>query len=97
MPPGIDSTDNVETRLGTFKFFDGFPDKATDEKNFDNLDFQRAAQAYLLAIPAVSQAMHRNACRTRGPISRTTPILEQLVDSQTVGLTFNDSIVYNWD
>jgi hypothetical protein len=45
----------VETRLGTLNFFDGFPDKPTAEKLFDNLDFQRAVQAYLLAIPAASQ------------------------------------------
>ena len=52
MPPGIASPDKVETRLGTLNFFDGFPDKATVEKLYDNLDFQRAVQAYLLAMPA---------------------------------------------
>ena len=53
-PPGVYSPDKVETRLGTLNFVDGFPDKASAEKLFDNLDFQRAVQAYLLAIPAVS-------------------------------------------
>ena len=52
MPPGIASPDKVETRLGTLNFFDGFPDKASVEKLYDNLDFQRAVQAYLLAMPA---------------------------------------------
>jgi hypothetical protein len=37
--------------LGTLKFFEGFPDDATVEKLYDNLDFQHAVQAYLLAIP----------------------------------------------
>ena len=64
MAPGIASPDKVETRLGTLNFFDGFPDKATAEKLFDNLDFQRAVQAYLLAIPAASQVADRNACLT---------------------------------
>ena len=41
-PPGIASPDTVETRLGTLQFFDGFPDKPTIEKLYDNLDFQRA-------------------------------------------------------
>ena len=67
--PGVDSPDKVETRLGTLKFFDGFPDKATAEKLLDNLDFQRAVQAYLLAIPAVSQVADRNACLTLGPVN----------------------------
>ncbi len=50
MPPGIACPDKVETRLGTLNFFDGFPDKASVEKLYDNLDFQRAVQAYLLAL-----------------------------------------------
>src|SRR5438552_14831929 len=69
LPPGIASPDTVETRLGTLKFFDGFPDKPTVEKLYDNLDFQRAVQAYLLAIPAVSQAANRNAIRELGPVN----------------------------
>ena len=96
MPPGVASPDKVETRLGTLNFFDGFPDKASAEKLLDNLDFQRAVQAYLLAIPAVSQVADRNASRTLGPINRTIPVWEQLVDSRTIGLTFNDNTVYSW-
>ena len=42
MPPGIASPDKVETRIGTLHFYDGFPEKATADKLFDNLDFQRA-------------------------------------------------------
>jgi hypothetical protein len=96
LPPGIASPDKVETRLGTLKFFDGFPDKDTVEKLYDNLDFQRAVQAYLLAIPAVNQVADRNACLTLGPVNKTVPIWEQLVDSKTIGLTFNDNTVYSW-
>ena len=51
MPPGVASPDKVETLFGTLNFFDGFPDKASAEKLYDNLDFQRAVQAYLLALP----------------------------------------------
>jgi hypothetical protein len=96
MPPGVASPDKVETRLGTLNFFDGFPDKASAEKLFDNLDFQRAVQAYLLALPPVNQAANRNAVRVLGPANQTIPIWEQLVDSRTVGLTFNDNTVYSW-
>jgi hypothetical protein len=45
VPPGIAMPDTVKTRLGTLKFFDGFPDKASVDKLYDNLDFQRAVQA----------------------------------------------------
>ena len=64
MPPGVASPDQVETRLGTLNFFDGFPDKASAAKLLDNLDFQRAVQAYLLALPAVNQAANRDAILT---------------------------------
>jgi hypothetical protein len=96
LAPGVNVPDKVETRLGTLKFFDGFPEKETAEKLWDNLDFQRAVQAYLLAIPAVSQVADRNASLTLGPANKTIPIWEQLVDSRTVGLTFNDNTVYTW-
>lgn len=96
MPPGVTSPNSVETRLGTLKFFDGFPDKASAEKLFENLDFQRAVQAYLMAIPAVSQATNRNAMRTLGPVNTVVPIFEQLMDSRSTFLTANDNTVYSW-
>jgi len=96
MPPGVASPDKVETRLGTLNFFDGFPDQASVEKLYDNLDFQRAVQAYLLAIPAVSQAANRNAIRELGPANTTVPIFEHLLDSRSTFLTANDNTVYSW-
>jgi hypothetical protein len=78
MPPGVASPDQVETRLGTLSFFDGFPHKASAAKLLDNLDFQRAVQVYLLALPAVSQAGDREAILTPGPANGTVSIREQL-------------------
>ena len=49
MPPDVAVPDKVETRLGTLGFDAGVPDAATAQKVFDNLDFQHAVQAYLLA------------------------------------------------
>ncbi len=95
-PPGVASPDAVETRLGTLRFFDGFPDKQTADKLWDNLDFQRAVQAYLMALPAVSQAANRNAIRTLGAINTVVPIFEKLLDSRSIFLTANDNTVYSW-
>ncbi len=96
IPPGIAMPDKVETRLGTLEFFDGFPNDATVERLYDNLDFQRAVQAYLLAIPAVNQAAMRKALLKWGPANTTMPIWEDLVFPNTVGLTFNTSTPYAW-
>ncbi len=96
IPPGIAIPEKVETRLGTLEFFDGFPSDKTVEILYDNLDFQRAVQAYLLAIPAVNQAAMRKALLQWGPANRTMPIWEDLVFPRTVGLTFNTSTPYCW-
>ncbi len=96
LPPGIASPDRMETRLGTLNFRDGFPDDATVEKLYDNLDFQRAAQAYLLALPAVSQAANRNAILELGPANTTVPIFEDRMDSKAIFLTANTETPYTW-
>jgi len=96
IPPGIAAPDKMETRLGTLTFFDGFPDDAIVQKLYDNLDFQRAVQAYLLAIPAVNQAAMRKALLKWGLANTTMPIWEDLVFPRTVGLTFNTSTPYAW-
>jgi hypothetical protein len=96
MPPGIAIPDRVETRLGTLNFFDGFPDKATVERIYENLDFQRAVQAYLLGIPAVSQATNRNEILKLGPANTTVPIFENRMDSKSIFLTPNTQTPYSW-
>jgi hypothetical protein len=95
IPPGIATRDQVETRLGTLKFFDGLPDKATAEKCFDNLDLQRGVQAYLAGLPAVSLEAMRRGFAGFGPANRTVLISETLLDSKSLFLTANDNTVYN--
>jgi hypothetical protein len=96
IPPGIASPDKVDTRLGTLKFFDGFPDKATVEKLYDNLDFQRAVQGYLLAIPPVSQFANRKGSLEWGPVNQTVPIFENMANAKTLLLTANNTTPYTW-
>ena len=44
----------TETRLGTLSFEQGFPTEETTRRVFDEMDYQRAVQAYLWAYPVVS-------------------------------------------
>src|SRR6201991_1565055 len=48
----------IQTRIGalefTHDFANGYPTDATVQKLYDERDFQRACQAYLWALPAVS-------------------------------------------
>src|SRR5208283_2325899 len=96
MPPGVAAPNTVETRLGTLRFFDGVPDQASTDILYDNLDYQRAVQAYLLALPVVNQAANRAGIVAIGPANMTVPIWEQMVDSRTIELTANDNTPYTW-
>ncbi len=96
MPPDVAVPDKVESRLGTLRFEGGVPDAATADKLFDNLDFQHAVQAYLLGLPPVNQLSNRQAILALGPVNKTVPIWEQMVDSRTVELTANDNTPYTW-
>ena len=55
----------IETRIGkldfTHGFAEGYPSKASVQKLYDELDFQRATQAYLWSLPIVSLAEMQRA------------------------------------
>ncbi|MBN8431671.1 DUF1254 domain-containing protein [Microbulbifer salipaludis] len=63
----------IETRIGklsfTHDFANGYPTDETKEKLFDEMDFQRATQAYIWAIPIVSFAQwqheHENVFKAK--------------------------------
>jgi hypothetical protein len=55
--------EKVDTRIGELNFESGYPSQATVEKLYDEMDFQRACQAYLWGIPAVGLAEWRLAHR----------------------------------
>ena len=94
--PGVAVPDKVDSSIGTLSLSYGYPDAATAQKIYDNLDQSRALQAYLLAIPIVNQAGMRDSIRQYGPDNRTDVIWENLVDSKTVELTANDNTIYSF-
>lgn len=94
IPASITTPDVVETSLGTFRFFDGFPDEATVQKVYDNLDFQRGVQAFLTALPAASMYATREGYRTFGPDNQTILISETFLDSRTLYLVANCETIY---
>jgi hypothetical protein len=96
IPASIPVPNQLETRFGTLNFFDGFPDKASTEKLYDNLDFQRATQSYLLALPIVSQWANRKGTLEWGPTNTTVTIFEQLLGPKAIFLTANDNTPYTW-
>lgn len=54
---------SIETRVGKLTFESGYPSEETVETLYNEMDFQRACQAYLWGIPAVGIAEWRLAHR----------------------------------
>lgn len=53
---GVVKNGTVETRIGKLTFENGYPSRESVEKLFDAMDFHRATQAYIWALPMVSMA-----------------------------------------
>ncbi|MGD8433742.1 MAG: DUF1254 domain-containing protein, partial [Syntrophobacterales bacterium] len=94
IPPGIATPDKLKTRLGTLNLIDGVPDKETARKVYDNLDFQRAVQAYLNSIQIASMAGMRKGILNFGPANTTVLLFENLMDSKALWLTPNTVSIY---
>lgn len=82
IPASITIPNRLDTRLGPLHFFDGFPDEETVRRLYDNLDFQRAVQAFLTAMPAASLAAMREGLQSIGVSNTTVAIFETLMDSR---------------
>src|SRR6202453_5252127 len=90
----ITTPDSVETRLGTLKFFDGFPDEPTVGLVMDNLDFSRGVQAFLSAMPGASLVGMRAGFKKLGATNGIILLFENLLDSKSLFLTGNTDSVY---
>lgn len=51
----------VETRIGSLEFINGYPSDKTVDKLYNELDFQRAVQAYIWGLPMVEIAEWQKA------------------------------------
>jgi hypothetical protein len=87
--------DSVKTRIGDLNFKQGFPTKETTRKVFDEMDFQRAVQAYLWAYPAVSfESIRIAANRDLGVDLNDMIIADNYADPKGLWLTANDTTIY---
>ena len=94
IPEGIETPDRLETSIGTLTSFDGVPDKETTQKVYDELDLQRATQAFLSTIQVASMVAMEHGIRSFGPPNTTAILFEELMDSRALWLTPNTVSVY---
>ncbi|MEZ5276115.1 MAG: DUF1254 domain-containing protein [Opitutaceae bacterium] len=96
IPESIITPDYVSTRIGTLSFFDGYPDDATTQLVYDNLDFINGVKAFLNAVPGASAEAFRTGWATQGADNnQTVIIMEDLMDSRSLYLTPNTESIYH--
>src|SRR5512132_1028344 len=89
--------ESVKTRIGDLKFEKGFPTEETTKKLFDEMDYQRAVQAYLWAYPAVSfESIRIGAKRDLGADLNDIVIADNYADPKGRWLTANDTTIYGY-
>lgn len=84
----------LSTRVGELGFTSGYPTHDTAQKLYDELDFQRAVQAYLWAMPFVSYAAATDATLAKGANNHTVVIQPRSAEQQQLILTGNQDTVY---
>ncbi len=88
-------SESVDTRIGTLRYELSCPTPETTRKLFDEMDFQRAVQAYLWAYPAVSfESIRVVAKRDLDMDHNDLGIADNFVDPKSVWLTANDTTIY---
>jgi hypothetical protein len=96
IPAAITTPDRIESRIGELNFTDGYPDDATTETIYDNLDFMRGVDAFLNAMPGASaEALRVGWGRAGADNNQTVLIFEDLMDSRSLFLTGNTESIYN--
>jgi len=86
--------ETMQTRIGELQFASGYPTGKTVQILYDELDFQRAVQAYLWALPMASYGAMADAHKALGANSHTVIIADKLAQPRNVALTANQDTVY---
>ncbi|MDM0110559.1 hypothetical protein QTI66_00255 [Variovorax sp. J22R133] len=97
MPQAIRTPDRVESsRLGPLNFKDGFPDNATAQKLFDELDYVHAIEAVIGGYAAVNQLALLKGFRAAGVNDNDVLVTPGLMDAKSLFLTANADTYYFW-
>jgi hypothetical protein len=86
--------ETVTTRLGTLQLENGFPTSDTAKKLYDEIDFSRATQAFIWALPAVGfHALHLAHLKSFGAQDGDVVLFQDLKDKAGM-LTPNITTLY---
>ncbi len=85
----------LETRIGPIEIENGYPSRQTVTKLYDELDFERAVQAYIWAMPIVAiDALRFGLERDSGVKANDVAVFSTYVTPDQIGLTANNTTIY---
>ena len=87
-------TQTVETKVGTLEYFGGYPTADTAQKLYDELDYQRAVQAYLWALPMASYGAFADEHYAFGAGDHAVLVADNSAEPQQLILTANQDTIY---
>lgn len=94
----VTAQETLKTRVGdlsfTHDFANGYPTDATVDKLFNELDFQRACQAYIWSTPIVSMAQWQHAHTEQLGAENGQIVFCETYDDKIGGLTYNVTTPY---
>jgi hypothetical protein len=94
--PAQDSlTGTLDTHVGQIDIQNGYPSASTVKKLYDEIDFQRASQAYIWATPIVAmEAIRRANKRDWGVDFNEVGVVDGYTTPAVKALTGNDTTIY---
>ena len=85
----------VETRIGRIELQGGYPSDSSVKKLYDEIDFQRASQAYIWATPIVAmEALRRANKRDWGVDYNDVGLVDGYTTPAVSALTANNTTIY---
>ena len=88
------SGETIDSKIGKLEFEAGYPAQETVQRLYDELDFQRAVQAYLWALPMSSYGAMVDAHKALGADNHTVIVADKLAEPQQLILTANQDTIY---
>lgn len=84
----------VETKVGSLEYVGGYPTADTAQKLYDELDYQRAVQSYLWALPMASYGAFADAHYALGASHHAVLVADNSAEPQQLILTANQDTIY---
>jgi hypothetical protein len=90
----ISPVESKESTDGPLEYIGGYPTKETAQKLYDELDFQRAVEVYLWALPMASYGAMADAHHKLGAGDHAVIVVDKSAEPQQLVLTANQDTIY---